>query len=224
MTTQAERARHRSVFYTMTDRTFEILEKYLFAPVSLVVIAGLSWCARGALKWAWVQTAGRFWGWIKSAASVPQLLQGLGNQQAALARGIDDLKNSFARQQITCEVLLTNGTYGMFVLDDEGRIVDVNRNYCRMLGAVPEDLQGHNWELFIPEGKRGEYIRQWELAVSREREYNVDLELIHAEGHPVYVNVRTHRLPAPDTGGESGFIGFVTLIPPEKAEMLFPAE
>jgi PAS domain S-box-containing protein len=98
---------------------------------------------------------------------------------------------------------------GVFTLDGEWNIVDVNRHLASMLGREPAALVGrHATELIAPDGSVDRAREAWD-AIQREEVTSgtVELTLLRADGGRFPAEVSYGVFPLPD--GEVGAVGVV---------------
>lgn len=125
----------------------------------------------------------------------------------SIAASLSEIKEGCTRQGVCLEIMLANGTYGVFECDEHGYNLSVNDTYCRMLGAVPSQLLGRGWEFFISEENRKLYAEEWEPSMAHKRDFVTEVEFTHSEGHAVPARIRAAKITK--DGVHVGYMGFV---------------
>lgn len=122
---------------------------------------------------------------------------------------IPKLYDELHQQGAAMRILLQNGSYGTFICDKEGSNIEVNDNYCRMLGALRHELTGNGWENFVSLEERERYEREWAPAMKSRREYSAELTFTRKDRSQLKTLVRTVKLF--DRHGDTiGYYGFIT--------------
>lgn len=100
-----------------------------------------------------------------------------------------------------------------FVCDSDGRNIDVNPAYERLLGATTLSIKGFNYKNYIDPPSLPAYIESVMHAISEHRRWDGDVIFRRADGTRFLGNVRLEPYPEdPSLGSAEYWFGAVTLI------------
>lgn len=98
----------------------------------------------------------------------------------------------------------------MFECDRDGRNVEVNRAYARMLGATDDELRGYGFINFIHPDDRATVRAEWEACRREHRTYEVRHRMVTSAGK--VLQVVTTCCPVPDAPPPRAWMGTVRVL------------
>lgn len=101
---------------------------------------------------------------------------------------------------------------GVFICDDQGSNVFLNRTYCRLLGVTKEELSGQSWRAFVPHTVASDYEKLWKEAFGSNREISTDIPLQRADGKVLCSHVSIFPL-SKNTDKTRRFLGRIKVNP-----------
>lgn len=129
---------------------------------------------------------------------------------------IKDAVNRIEARLINMEhvqsALRQDGPMGIFQCKTDGRNIDVNRTYCRLLKCTKEELLDFGWKNFISEESRESYEIDWKDAFEDGREISATLNFVSRDGEIINTDVRCY--PITDISGE--VVQYLGILTPNK--------
>lgn len=123
-----------------------------------------------------------------------------------------DAVNRIEAGQIMIEATQTayflDSPHGVFKTDNTGKLVTVNRTFCRWLGRSEYELMGHGWLTCIAETDTHRFTEAWEYAMEMGIEFNLVFDVRHADSRTFKVHGKTTPIKAPD-GKLLGHLGTI---------------
>lgn len=124
------------------------------------------------------------------------------------------------RDRVLSQTLFEGNAAGLGItVGKERRMEQVNARLCELLGYEEEELLGKSvTELTHPEDRAEDARAELQRASDPEGSVRLRKRLLHKDGHPVWVLVRSRRLPA-EVGNdeEERYLGTVIDVSPEEA-------
>ena len=77
-----------------------------------------------------------------------------------------------------------------FICDNDGRNLNVNTAYARLVGCGRDELLGFGYKRFIPSNINPGYIEEFDSASKQHRSFERSLRILRPDGTEVLVNVR----------------------------------
>ena len=77
-----------------------------------------------------------------------------------------------------------------FICDSDGRNLNVNTAYARLVGCGRDELMGFGYQRFLPNGANPEYIADFNAAVEQHRSFERAVRIRRPDGTEVHANVR----------------------------------
>lgn len=159
--------------------------------------------AIGAGLWGFLKFSRRGYTWIKNRLSLMQNIQNSllridsdvssikkelqHNGGSSLKDYVSRLDAELIKQEKRQKALIQDLTYGTFETDATGKVVHVNRTYCRLSGRTPDELMGSGWINCIENDRREEVARNWYLSVSENRDWTDSFSLVIPTGGSVHI-------------------------------------
>ncbi|MCK8825615.1 sensor domain-containing diguanylate cyclase [Fuchsiella alkaliacetigena] len=112
-------------------------------------------------------------------------------------RAREELKKSEAK----FKKYINNAPYGVFVCDENGEYIEVNKTACEMTGYTEEELIGMNFRQLIPPESYSQAEQSFTELLDKGRSY-VELGLLRKDGRAKYWSVNAVKL------AENRFLGF----------------
>ena len=84
-----------------------------------------------------------------------------------------------------------------FICDSDGRNLNVNTAYARLVGCGRDELLGFGYQRFIPSNINPGYIEEFDSASKQHRSFERSLRILRPDGTEVLANVRI--VPHPET-------------------------
>lgn len=99
-------------------------------------------------------------------------------------------------------LLYQNAPIGFHSLDGEGRILEVNRLWCQILGYRPEEVTGKPFSDFVASVSMDRFQQRFkEMSHHGPASFETELELLHADGSTILAAVNGRVVQRPDQGG-----------------------
>ena len=96
-----------------------------------------------------------------------------------------------------------------FICDNDGRNLNVNTAYARLVGCGRDELLGFGYQRFIPNNSNPGYIEDFDSATKRHRSFERSLRILRPDGTEVLANVRI--VPHPENEPPAHYwVGVVT--------------
>ena len=96
-----------------------------------------------------------------------------------------------------------------FVCDNDGRNLNVNTAYARLVGCGRDELLGFGYQRFIPSSINPSYIAEFDSAAKQHRSFERSLRILRPDGTEVLTNVRI--VPHPENEPPAHYwVGVVT--------------
>ena len=77
-----------------------------------------------------------------------------------------------------------------FICDNDGRNLNVNTAYARLVGCGRDELMGFGYQRFLPNGTNPEYIADFNAAAEQHRSFERAVRIRRPDGTEVHANVR----------------------------------
>ena len=77
-----------------------------------------------------------------------------------------------------------------FICDNDGRNLNVNTAYARLVGCGRDELLGFGYQRFIPNNSNPGYIEDFDSATKQHRSFERSLRILRPDGTEVLANVR----------------------------------
>lgn len=77
-----------------------------------------------------------------------------------------------------------------FICDNDGRILNVNTAYARLVGCGRDELMGFGYQRFLPNDINPEYIADFAAAAEQHRSFERSVRIRRPDGSEVIANVR----------------------------------
>ena len=77
-----------------------------------------------------------------------------------------------------------------FICDNDGRNLNVNTAYARLVGCGRDELLGFGYQRFLPNGTNPEYIADFNAAAEQHRSFERAVRIRRPDGTEVHANVR----------------------------------
>ena len=77
-----------------------------------------------------------------------------------------------------------------FICDSDGRNLNVNTAYARLVGCGRDELMGFGYQRFLPNGANPEYIADFNSAAEQHRSFERAVRIRRPDGTEVHANVR----------------------------------
>ena len=77
-----------------------------------------------------------------------------------------------------------------FICDSDGRNLNVNTAYARLVGCGRDELMGFGYQRFLPNGTNPEYIADFNAAAEQHRSFERAVRIRRPDGTEVHANVR----------------------------------
>jgi len=122
------------------------------------------------------------------------------NSGSSLREAVDRIESRSIMMERTCEAFHQDGPVALFRCTTDGRNIDVNRTYCRLLKCTKEELTGYGWRNFLRASVDPSYDDVWRPSFEEGREVEFSIEFKDSDGNPVDLDV--HAYPISDTQGE----------------------
>ena len=96
-----------------------------------------------------------------------------------------------------------------FICDNDGRNLNVNTAYARLVGCGRDELMGFGYKRFIPNNINPGYIEEFDSASKQHRSFERSLRILRPDGTEVLANVRI--VPHPENEPPAHYwVGVVT--------------
>ena len=96
-----------------------------------------------------------------------------------------------------------------FICDNDGRNLNVNTAYARLVGCGRDELLGFGYQRFIPSSINPSYIAEFDSAAKQHRSFERSLRILRPDGTEVLTNVRI--VPHPENEPPAHYwVGVVT--------------
>ena len=96
-----------------------------------------------------------------------------------------------------------------FICDNEGRNLNVNTAYARLVGCGRDELMGFGYQRFIPSNINSGYVAEFDSAAKQHRSLERSLRILRPDGTEVLANVRI--VPHPENEPPAHYwVGVVT--------------
>ena len=99
-----------------------------------------------------------------------------------------------------------------FICDNDGRNLNVNTAYARLVGCGRDELMGFGYQRFIPSNINPGYVAEFDSAARQHRSFERSLRILRPDGTEVLTNVRI--VPHPEDEPPAHFwVGIVIPTP-----------
>ena len=96
-----------------------------------------------------------------------------------------------------------------FICDNDGRNLNVNTAYARLVGCGRDELLGFGYQRFIPSNTNPGYVAEFDSAAKQHRSFERSLRILRPDGTEVLANVRI--VPHPENEPPAHYwVGVVT--------------
>lgn len=96
-----------------------------------------------------------------------------------------------------------------FICDNDGRNLNVNTAYARLVGCGRDELMGFGYQRFIPSNINPGYVAEFDSAAKQHRSFERSLRILRPDGTEVLANVRI--VPHPENEPPAHYwVGVVT--------------
>ncbi len=96
-----------------------------------------------------------------------------------------------------------------FICDNDGRNLNVNTAYARLVGCGRDELLGFGYQRFIPSNTNPGYVAEFDSAAKQHRSFERSLRILRPDGTEVLTNVRI--VPHPENEPPAHYwVGVVT--------------
>lgn len=96
-----------------------------------------------------------------------------------------------------------------FICDSDGRNLNVNTAYARLVGCGRDELMGFGYKRFLPNDTNPEYIADFNASVEQHRSFERAVRIRRPDGTEVHANVRI--VPHPENEPPAHYwVGVVT--------------
>lgn len=141
----------------------------------IVLIGGGAWAVVKAVKYGFQQMR-KAWRVVVQFAGALEALERLSSDTAIVK----------ARQK----AMIETNTQPMWRADAQGRCVDANAAYLRMVGLSLSEVTGSGWETAIHPSDQQGVIAAWEQAVKDASQFNRTFKMRTTTGYTIKVSVR----------------------------------
>ena len=121
------------------------------------------------------------------------------NSGCSLRDAVDRIEYKLVIMERVSEAIQQDGKNAMFRCTPDGKNVDVNRTYCRLLKCSKQELMGFGWRNFLA-CSNGESDKEWKTAFKEGREVNFTINYTTSEGESILADV--HAYPIQGLNGE----------------------
>lgn len=98
-----------------------------------------------------------------------------------------------------------------FICDSEGRNLNVNTAYARLVGCGRDELMGFGYQRFLPSDTNPEYIAAFNSAAEQHHSFERAVRIRRPDGTEVYANIRI--VPHPEHEPPAHYwVGIVTAV------------
>lgn len=149
---------------------------------------------------------GRLFGKLKKKQE--ELHQWVTHVEERIEQGTKQLLEKELRYQ----VLFDGATDGIFVHDEEGRILEANRAACALLNVDKKTLVVTSWKQFIPAGDWDEQHSYFKQVLSTRKTHPLKADMLRADGQSFHAEIRSRRVRI---GGENLLQTFIRDISPQ---------
>ncbi len=104
------------------------------------------------------------------------------NGGSSLKDYVSRLETELIKQEKRQKALIQDLVYGTFETDSTGKVVYVNRTYCRITGRTPDELVGTGWINCISSESREDINEKWLDTISENRELHETFSFILPTG------------------------------------------
>jgi len=104
-------------------------------------------------------------------------------------------------------VYLQDARHSIFDVNKKGKIIGVNRTFCRLLGATEKELMGGGWLNFVNESTAvGDRFNH---AIANEIEFKMTFDMVKTNGEIVHVNCSANPLRSTLSQDIIGYLGII---------------
>lgn len=173
---------------------------------AVVGVATTLWATLVYVRKRWIAPLFRnFLHMVDAAHMVPSIREQLFNNSGSTLRDmVDRIAAQLAVLRSQDTALMQEHEKGIFMTDETGRTVWVNRAYLCMLGVTEGQVLGYGWKNTVAHQERRGYITAWEEAIQDRREFEHVVTLRTEDGLASF-SVRAYPVEQP----YKGYIGFV---------------
>lgn len=109
------------------------------------------------------------------------------NGGSSLKDYVSRLETELIKQEKRQKALIQDLVYGAFETDSTGKVIYVNRTYCRITGRTPDELIGSGWLNCISSEKREDIDKKWDTTIKENRELHETFSFIIPTGGTIEV-------------------------------------
>lgn len=110
------------------------------------------------------------------------------NGGSSLKDYVSRLETELIKQENRQKALIQDLVYGAFETDSTGKVVYVNRTYCRITGRTPDELLGSGWLNCVSSEKQSDIAKKWEITLKDNRELQDVFSFIVPTGGTIQVS------------------------------------
>jgi PAS domain S-box-containing protein len=136
------------------------------------------------------------------------------NGGSSLKDYVSRLDAELIKQEKRQKALIQDLTYGTFETDATGKIVHVNRTYCRLSGRTPDELMGSGWINCVSSQYRDDVTKNWHLTVTENRDWTDTFSFVIPTGGEISVIFTA----TPMFNTKNALIGYFGTIQPHNEE------
>ena len=131
---------------------------------------------------------------------------------------IDSMSVEITNVKEMQKAVLVDAKDALFKTDPVGNFTWVNRTYSRIVGHTPSELMGTGWQNAVALKDRGRVVKDWNEAVSQNREFTTGYRLEASDGRLIPVRTRSYKMV--NAQGETiGYFGNIRVLREDEAEM-----
>lgn len=135
------------------------------------------------------------------------------NDGSSVKDAISRIENRQLRSESRQHIITDQSNLPYFETDNEGKCTWINKSYCNLVGRSREECYGHGWVLNVHPDDREYVSREWEMAISDQRDFALDYRFYQINNEtPIPVHVKAHVIKNDLDKKVIGWVGFVTVI------------
>jgi PAS domain S-box-containing protein len=153
--------------------------------------------------------------WIRSTHEMFEKLDSIlyqlsPNSGGSLRDAIDRIEQNQTVAMNRLRSFFSDSQTAYFEADEYGGYVWANKTFLDLTGRSLQDVMGAGWELVIEQGKRKEFVEEWQRAIESERDFESSVTVVRLGRTSLPCSVSAHAL-RDNKGVVRSYIG--TIIP-----------
>lgn len=133
------------------------------------------------------------------------------NGGSSLRDSVNRIEDTLLTVSGTQSAINQDAPQGIFRCTVMGENLEVNRTYCRMLGATKEQLMGYGWRSYVSPKQRKGYDDEWQQAFLEGRDIDINLMFVNPTTKN-RVDVLIKSYPIKVDGNPYQIVGVVELV------------